>query len=87
MVEFQARPDLPRLYSQAAGLATFCCEYNQGGHRDAFRELLRRIYAGRDAAGTLAELAGIGYNDLDREYEEYLSDPGQVRSPGILPGT
>jgi hypothetical protein len=72
MIELQARPDLPKLYSQSAGLASFLIDGQNGRYRPAFRELLAAIYAGRDTADTLAEAAGVSYAQLDREYFEFM---------------
>lgn len=71
-VELQARPDLPQLYSQSAGLASFLIDGQNGRYRPAFRELLAAIYAGRDAADTLATAAGVSYEQLDREYLAFM---------------
>jgi hypothetical protein len=70
--DLQRRSDLPRLYSQAAGLASFFIDGQGGKYRDAFRGLLAEIYAGRDTPQSLAEATGVGYDELDREYLEYL---------------
>jgi hypothetical protein len=72
MIDLQQRPDLPRLYSQSAGLSAFFMDYKDGVYRDAFRGLLASIYAGRDAPDKLMELAGRSYEELDREYFEYM---------------
>jgi hypothetical protein len=70
--DLQARPDLPRLYSQSAGLASFFIDYDGGRYRDAFRKALATIYAGRDRPDTLIEAAGRSFDELDREYLEYM---------------
>jgi hypothetical protein len=72
MTDLQARDDIARLYSQSAGLAAFFMDYDGGRYRKAFGELLAMVYAGRDAPGTLAELTGKNYGELDREYLEFL---------------
>jgi hypothetical protein len=72
LTDLQERQDLPRLYSQSAGLASFLIDGASGGYRDAFRELLAAIYAGRDAADTLEQAAGVPFDQLDREYLEYM---------------
>jgi hypothetical protein len=73
MIDLQQRPDLPRLYSQSAGLAAFFMDFQDGVYRDAFRGLLASIYAGRDGPDKLMELAGRSYEELDREYFEYMN--------------
>lgn len=72
VTDLQQRTDLPRLYSQSAGLASFFIDGADGRHRDAFRKLLADIYAGRDEPGTLAEAAGTSDAELDRQYQEYM---------------
>jgi hypothetical protein len=72
MTDLQQRPDIARLYSQSAGLAAFFIDYKGGVYRQAFRELLRLAYAGRDQADTLAELTGRNYGELDREYQAFM---------------
>jgi hypothetical protein len=72
MTDLQERPDLPRLYSQSAGLASFFIDGEQGRRRDAFRKLLATIYAGRDEPGTLSDAAGVPYEQLDRAYLEFM---------------
>jgi hypothetical protein len=72
VTEMQERPDLPRLYSQSAGLASFFIDGANGRYRPAFRELLAAIYAGRDEASTLQTTAGVPLEQLDREYGEFM---------------
>lgn len=72
MDALQSRPDLPRIYSQSAGLATFLMHYDEGAHRDALRELLAAVYAGRDDQGTLQRAAGQRWIELDRQYRQFL---------------
>jgi hypothetical protein len=86
MTELQTRPDLPPLYSQAAGLATFFVEGQGGRYREAFVELLRQIYAGRDEPGTLERLSGESYRELDRQYEQYLREAVPSVRAERLPG-
>jgi len=72
MTDLQHRPDIARLYSQSAGLAAFFIDYNDGKYREAFRELLTLVYAGRDTADKLSELTGRSYAQLDREYQSFM---------------
>ena len=72
MIDLQQRPDIARLYSQSAGLTAFFMDYRDGVYRHAFRDLLASIYAGRDGPDKLMELTGRSYEDLDREYFEYM---------------
>lgn len=74
MTDLQQRPDIARLYSQSAGLAAFFMDAEGGALRQPFRELLALVYAGRDDADKLAELAGRDYGQLDREYQAFLQN-------------
>lgn len=69
---FQQRSDLPRLYSQSAGLATFLMQYEGGKYRPALVKTLQLLYAGRDKVDTLSRLTGSSFEQLDREYRQYL---------------
>jgi hypothetical protein len=70
---FQARADLPPLYSQISGLADFFMTGLQGRYREAFVEYLVRIYAGSVDSDTLARLCKTDYATLDEEYRRHLS--------------
>ncbi|MGI9429853.1 MAG: alkyl sulfatase dimerization domain-containing protein [Bythopirellula sp.] len=70
--QFQARSDLPRLYSQSAGLATFLMQHNGGEYRPALVKTLQFLYAGRVQTSTLEGLTGRSFGELDRQYREYL---------------
>lgn len=72
MLDLQRRKDLPQVYSQSAGLATFFMEYDNGKYRAAFRELLAAIYAGRDEPNTLERTTGTSFETLDQEYRKFL---------------
>ncbi len=72
MTDLQQRPDVARLYSQSAGLATFFMEGQDGAYRRAFRDLVASIYAGRDTADKLAELTGRSYDELDAQYLKFI---------------
>jgi hypothetical protein len=70
---FQARADLPPLYSQISGLADFFMTGLQGQYREAFVEYLVRIYTGSVDSDTLARLCKTDYATLDDEYRRHLS--------------
>jgi hypothetical protein len=84
MPAFQSSREISKNYSQAAGLAHFFMHYNGGRYRDALVEHLSEIYrAGprqRMAVRSLADLTGVSFAELDRQYEEYMrSLPGAFR--------
>jgi hypothetical protein len=68
MRDLQARDDLARLYTQAAGLTGFLIQR----YPQQTTEYLRAVYTGCDDSDTLARLTGVGYPELDRQYEAYL---------------
>jgi hypothetical protein len=72
MPELQRHPNIAKLYSQAAGLVTFLMHYDDGRYRGALVEYLIAVYSGKDNADTLAKLTGVEYDQLDREYREFL---------------
>ena len=72
----QADPRIKTLYSQAAGLTHFLVYYQDGRYRDALVQYLSIIYSGKDDADTLARLTGVGYNELDKQYREFLTRGG-----------
>lgn len=74
ITDFQRRADLPRLYSQSAGLVTFLMHHQDGVYRPALVKLLQLLYAGRDQASTLETLTGRSFAELDREYRRYLEE-------------
>lgn len=72
----QEHAELPRLYTESAGLATFFLLGEQGRYREAWMRYLTAIYSGRASTGTLAELTGESYGELDRQYRAYLETMG-----------
>ncbi len=73
---FQADPNLEKNYSQASYLAHFFMHYDDGRYRDALIEHLSQLYRGarrrRVAVQSLAELTGVDFAELDRQYGEYV---------------
>jgi hypothetical protein len=70
--QLQQDPRIGRLYSQSAGLAHFFLDSQGGRHRRAFVASLRDVYAGRDNQRSLAQHAGATYDELDRQYAQFL---------------
>ncbi len=73
MQPMQQDPRLPRLYSQCAGLADFFIHDADGRYREALTGYLAAIYAGRSTTDTLSELTSTSYENLDRQYREFIS--------------
>ncbi|MEX0711816.1 MAG: hypothetical protein WD278_05675 [Pirellulales bacterium] len=69
----QRDPRIAMLYSQAAGLAHFFMHYDQGRYRDALVDYLLAIYSGRDRQSTLPELTATSFDELDRQYRDFIA--------------
>lgn len=73
MRAFQNDPNIARNYSQASGLAHFFMHYEGGRYRDALVTHLAQLYDPRSTrAQSLADLTGVSFEKLDRQYGEYL---------------
>ena len=76
MQAFQTDEKIKENYSQASNLAHFFMHYDDGQYRDAVIEHLSQIYGARRhrLAGvqSLAELTGVDFAQLDRQYGEYV---------------
>jgi len=72
MEKLQKDPRIARLYSQAAGLTHFLVYYDGGRYRDALVAYLDAVYSGRDKPDTLAKLTGTSFEELDKQYREFL---------------
>lgn len=74
--EFQRAPNLAQNYTQAAGLAHFFMQYDSGRYRDALVTHLSELYSAnarkREYPQSLEELTGEVYDDLDRQYGEWM---------------
>ena len=73
----QRRDDLAPFYSQAAGLATFLMQYDGGRYREPLAQYLQAVYAGKATDSTLADLCGTTFDELDRQYSEFLQNLSQ----------
>ncbi|MBN1393793.1 MAG: DUF1570 domain-containing protein [Pirellulales bacterium] len=72
MDEFQQGELISKFYSQSAGLTNFLIFYDGGRYRDAVVSYLSAVYSGRADRGTLSQLTGVNYTELDKQYREYL---------------
>ncbi|MHB1034139.1 MAG: DUF1570 domain-containing protein [Pirellulales bacterium] len=81
MEKLQSDERIATLYSQSAGLTHFLMHYDQGRYRDALVAYLAIVYAGRDTPRTLAELTGVPFDQLDRQYREFMTG-GQSNDEG-----
>jgi len=77
MEKFQRDPRIATLYSQAAGLTHFLVFYDNGRYRDALVAYLLAVYEGRDRLDALAQLTGVPYATLDKQYREFIESGGK----------
>ena len=80
MREFQAPGDLDtlqRYYSQASGMAHFFMHFEDGRYRDALILHLSQIYSPdrrvREKARGMDALTGVPYDELERQYRDYIT--------------
>lgn len=64
-------------YTQAAGLFFFLMHYDNGLYRDAVVAYLNAVYSAQDNPQTLSQLTGKTYEELDREYLEFMQEGGR----------
>lgn len=72
MTELQHDPRVASIYSQIAGQAWFLMHADQGRYRDALMKYLVDVYTGRATADTLEKLTGEKFEQLDRQYADYI---------------
>ncbi|MEK6238982.1 MAG: hypothetical protein N2C14_30065, partial [Planctomycetales bacterium] len=71
---FQKHPNIAKLYSQGTGVASFLMHHDGGRYRPALMQYLRDVYHGVDTRHSLAKHTGVSFDQLDREYIEYMLD-------------
>ncbi len=70
--ELSAHPRIVQLYSQCSGLTHFLMDGKKGEYRQAFFDLLRKIYTRTDTPGSFAQLSRTSYEQIDQQYREFL---------------
>jgi hypothetical protein len=78
---WKASTKLPEVYAQACGLVYFLMHASGGRYRETLVDYLASVYAGDDRPALLAELTGVGYSELDREYREFMQRLAPPRRP------
>ncbi len=73
MDKIQQHEKIAVLYSQFAGLTYFLIHGEEGRYREALAAYLSAVYAGRDDPNTLAQLVGVGYSELDKQYRQFIA--------------
>lgn len=78
MQAFQSvkKPEIAKNYSEGAALTHFFMHYEGGRYREALIEHLSQVYSPtrsvRENPDSLEELTGVEYQELDREYGDYI---------------
>ena len=70
--DFQHSAELPMLYTESAGLASFFLHADGGRFRDPFLETLFLVYRGEETPEILEHLTGESFELLDRSFRDYL---------------
>ena len=70
--ELQKRPDVTRLYSEAAGLTHMLMNDQNGVYEERLGDFLKLVYKGRLKSGTFEKIIGKSFEDLDLRYQQYL---------------
>ena len=70
--DIQRHPQIVMLYSQIAAMTSFLVHYDDGRYRDALVRCLTATYDGNQDPDLLARTTGIGYAELDRQYQAYM---------------
>lgn len=71
--QLQADPRIATLYSQIAGWTHFMLYYDGGRYRDALVGYLSAVYDGSQDPTLLSRLTGTSYDELDRQYREFMT--------------
>lgn len=78
--QLQTDPRIARLYSQSAGLTHFLMHYDGGRYREAVVQYLLAVYTDRATPATLAQVTGVKYAELDRQYREFLQQEDEPQT-------
>jgi hypothetical protein len=62
------------LYAQSACLCHFLMHHENGRYRDVFVKYLEEVYLGRAEHQTLAEILGVDYASLDRQFRQHVAE-------------
>jgi hypothetical protein len=74
MKDVQTDPQIAKLYSQMAGMASFLMHYDDGRYREALAACLRAVYDGSEDPDLLARTTGVTYLRLDEQYKTYMRE-------------
>lgn len=76
--QFKDSPNVPKLYTQASGVAHFLMHYKDGMYRDDFVSLLSAAYR-PDLKNVMTQpsfekITGVKYAVLDQQYRQHMGD-------------
>lgn len=74
VIDVQRNPQIAMIYSESAGLTYFLMFADDGRYREPLVDYLNTVYAKRDKPTTLAELAGVQFHELDRQYRTFIEE-------------
>jgi len=70
---YEAFQGLPAAYPQAAALACFLMEAQDGNYREAFVDYIEAYYTSKlNKGGVLDEYVGVPYDELEDEFHKYI---------------
>ena len=72
--ELQRNPNIRRLYGEAAGLAHFLMDDQDGRYRENFADYLAMIYQLRDRPDTFATVTRTDLGALEKQYHAFLKN-------------
>jgi hypothetical protein len=70
--EFQQDPRIQQIYSQISGQALFLMHADAAHYRPALMDYLTALYSGRASPNTLEKLTSAKFEDLDRQYRDFM---------------
>ncbi len=82
--QMQQNDDIRRLYSQAAGLTHYLMDAGDREQSAAVVDFVVRTYAGRDQLDSLARVLDCSFEDINRDYIQFLAsaDAAQLQHVG-----
>lgn len=92
--QFTGSPSVPKLYTQASGVAHFLMHYQDGKYRDDFVRLLSAAYRpdlrNVQATPSFEKITGVKFTVLDQQYREHMGnlaiEAGLLQIPAVAPG-
>lgn len=70
--QFQAIPELAKVYSQSAGLTHYLMDSEYGAFREPLIEFLRLSYQGKLKPDSFEQIMGQSYDDIETAYDKFL---------------